>query len=238
MISSQLVHESLGFLAGWSSRHRKTAVFGWLALVAALFVAAHALGTKTVPTYDPGQAGQAQRALHQAAPGNCVRSRRRRVVLIQALRARAARSPRDAAMRQAARQLVAALGRPAEVRRWTSGSPLTLAAGTGAAGTLVSADGQQRPGHVQRARQRAATQDQAVAADQRAVARRAGPRPRGLLVAETGRRQHRPGDRQLAATSARPKRPRSRSRWWSCCWRSSAPLVAAGMPGPARGRPR
>ena len=50
-------------IAGWSVRHRKTAVFGWLALVAVLFVAAQALGSKNLPSYDPGQAGQAERAL-------------------------------------------------------------------------------------------------------------------------------------------------------------------------------
>ena len=34
-------------IAGWSARHRKTAVFGWLTLVAVLFVAAQALGAVT-----------------------------------------------------------------------------------------------------------------------------------------------------------------------------------------------
>ena len=55
-------------IAGWSARHKKTAVFGWLALVAVLFVASQALGSRNLPNYDPGQAGQAERALHQAAP--------------------------------------------------------------------------------------------------------------------------------------------------------------------------
>ena len=53
-------------IAGWSARHRKTAVFGWLALVAVLFVASQALGRKNLPNYDPGQAGQAERG---PAPG-------------------------------------------------------------------------------------------------------------------------------------------------------------------------
>ena len=44
-------------VAGWSARHRKTAVFGWLLLVAALFLAGQALGTKDLPQYDPGQSG-------------------------------------------------------------------------------------------------------------------------------------------------------------------------------------
>ena len=42
-------------IAGWSARHRKTAVFGWLALVAVIFVAGQALGTKSLPGYDAGQ---------------------------------------------------------------------------------------------------------------------------------------------------------------------------------------
>ena len=33
-------------VAGWSARHRKTAVFGWLLLVAAIFMAGQALGTR------------------------------------------------------------------------------------------------------------------------------------------------------------------------------------------------
>jgi RND superfamily putative drug exporter len=52
-------------IAGWSARHRKTAVFGWLLLIAALFVVGQSLGTKSVPGYDAGQSGQAERTLHQ-----------------------------------------------------------------------------------------------------------------------------------------------------------------------------
>jgi hypothetical protein len=36
-------------IAGWSARHRKTAVFGWLALVAVVFIGGHALGAATPP---------------------------------------------------------------------------------------------------------------------------------------------------------------------------------------------
>jgi len=46
-------------IAGWSARHRKTAVFGWLALVAVLFVAAQALGSKNLPSYVGGIASSA-----------------------------------------------------------------------------------------------------------------------------------------------------------------------------------
>ncbi len=52
-------------IAGWSAGHRKTAVFGWLLLVVVIFVAGQALGSKSVPSYDAGQAGQAERTLHQ-----------------------------------------------------------------------------------------------------------------------------------------------------------------------------
>ena len=97
-------------IAGWSSRHRKTVVFGWLLLVAALFMAAQAVGTRNMPSYDPGQAGQAERALHQAAPGYYGSGpEAAEVVLIQA-RAPGNAFAGDASMRQAARQeLVTAL---------------------------------------------------------------------------------------------------------------------------------
>src|SRR5579875_2251723 len=55
-------------ISGWSARHRKTAVFGWLFLVAAVFVIAQLAGSRSLPSYDPGQAGQAERALHQVSP--------------------------------------------------------------------------------------------------------------------------------------------------------------------------
>ena len=93
-------------IAGWSSRHRKTAVFGWLLLVAVLFMAAQAVGTKNLPSYDPGQAGQAERALHQAAPGYYGSAAE--IVLIQA-RVPGQTFAGDASMRQAARQVVTAL---------------------------------------------------------------------------------------------------------------------------------
>jgi MMPL family len=93
-------------IAGWSARHRKTAVFGWLALVAVVFVGGQALGTKSQPAYDAGQAGQAERTLH----GLGVVAPAVEDVLIQA------RSPghtfaTDPEMRQAARQVVSVLAR-------------------------------------------------------------------------------------------------------------------------------
>ena len=47
-------------VAGWSAAHRKTAVFGWLLLVAAIFMAGQALGSRNLPEYSSGQAGQAE----------------------------------------------------------------------------------------------------------------------------------------------------------------------------------
>jgi RND superfamily putative drug exporter len=57
-------------VAGWSVRHRKTAVLGWLILVAVIFMAGQALGTRSLPAYDAGQSGRtfaADPAMRQAA---------------------------------------------------------------------------------------------------------------------------------------------------------------------------
>ena len=43
-------------IAGWSARHRKTALFGWLLLVAGAVVISGMLGTKNLNSYDPGPA--------------------------------------------------------------------------------------------------------------------------------------------------------------------------------------
>jgi RND superfamily putative drug exporter len=111
-------------------RHRKTAVFGWLILVAVVFLAGQAMGSKSLPGYDAGQSGQAEQALHRlglVAPAV-------EDVLIQA-RAPGQTFTSDPAMRQAARQVTAALtGLP----RAATGIRSPLAAGNRA---LVSADG-------------------------------------------------------------------------------------------------
>ena len=52
-------------VAGWSARHEKTAVFGWLLLVVAAVVIGQQLGTDNLNSYDPGQAGQAERVLNR-----------------------------------------------------------------------------------------------------------------------------------------------------------------------------
>jgi putative drug exporter of the RND superfamily len=152
-------------IAGWSARHRKTAVFGWLALVAVLFAAAQALGGKNLPSYDPGQAGRAERMLHDAAPdyyGSAPEE-----VLIRA-RAPHDTFARDASLRQAVRQVVTALAAlPKDAARIQS--PITAGARRSSSRSLVSADGRSVlvtfvvPGST-------SNQDQAVAADQHAVA--------------------------------------------------------------------
>ena len=93
-------------VAGWSAAHRKTAVFGWLFLVAALFMGGQALGAKSLNDYSPGQAGQAERILDQFAPAQL--NAPSEMVLIQA-RAPGATFATDPAMRQAASQVAAAL---------------------------------------------------------------------------------------------------------------------------------
>ena len=51
----------------WSARHRKTAIFGWLAFVVAAVVIGGALGTKQLGDNDtlPGESGRAARILDE-----------------------------------------------------------------------------------------------------------------------------------------------------------------------------
>jgi RND superfamily putative drug exporter len=90
-------------VAGWSARHRKTAVFGWLLLVAMAVVIGQQLGTSNVTSYDPGQAGQAERVLNRPV----VQQPDSESVLVQG---RAGQSyGHDPEMQQAVRQVVTAL---------------------------------------------------------------------------------------------------------------------------------
>jgi putative drug exporter of the RND superfamily len=160
-------------IAGWSARHRKTAVFGWLALVAVIFMAGQALGTKSLPSYDAGQSGHAEQVLHRLG----VTSPANEDVLIQA-RAAGRTFATDPAMRHAAAEVATALARLPHAAT-SIRSPL----GTGGH-ALVSADGRsalvtfQVPGP-------AADQTTAVAPAQRAVAAVAARHP-GLRIAESG----------------------------------------------------
>jgi putative drug exporter of the RND superfamily len=111
-------------VAGWSTRHRKTAILGWLLLVFAMIGVGQVLGSKSAIQYDPGQSGQAERALHQLTSNDTTPPTED--VLIQA-RSESATYATDPAMRAAARQVAAAL------------SALPKAAAS--IGSLVSKDG-------------------------------------------------------------------------------------------------
>ncbi len=162
-------------VAGWSARHRKTAVFGWLLLVAAIFVTGQVLGAKNLPQYDAGQSGQAERVLNQVAPAQY--NAYAETVLIQA-RTPGARFATDPAMRAAARQVAAAL---AAQPKYAAGIRSPLSHGSQ---SLVSKDGRSAlvtfdvPGNV-------SSVDTAATADQRAVAAVQARFP-GLRVAESG----------------------------------------------------
>jgi len=173
-------------IAGWSARHRKTAVFGWLLMVAAVFAVSQLMGSRNLPSYDPGQAGQAERALQRADPNYGFASE---TVLIQAraqtrAQTRAqARAPgetftRSATMQQAAREVVASLRRlPKDAGNIRS--PLSPG-GT----SLISADGRSALVTFQVPHTNG-NADPLVAADQRAVATVQAGHP-GLRIAETG----------------------------------------------------
>jgi putative drug exporter of the RND superfamily len=88
-------------IAGWSARHRKTAVFGWLLLVAAVVIVGHMYGSTSAQAYDAGQSGQAERALDRLTATSITPSAE--VVLIKGGNA--------AQMRAAARAVETALGR-------------------------------------------------------------------------------------------------------------------------------
>jgi RND superfamily putative drug exporter len=118
-------------IAGWSTRHRKTVVLGWLLIVAAVFVAGQMTGTSHVSSYDPGQSGQAERALARL---NVSGPPPAESVLIQARDG--ARFTDDPAMRRATRQVVAALRRLPRSSASDIRSPLSPGGNS-----LVSADG-------------------------------------------------------------------------------------------------
>ncbi|MGI8451925.1 MAG: MMPL family transporter [Streptosporangiaceae bacterium] len=159
-------------VAGWSARHRKTAVLGWLVLVAAVVMLGHLVPAKNLPSNDAGQSGQAEQTLQRlgvAAPPQ-------ENVLIQSRGS--GRLGSDPGMRQAVRQVVTALSaRPASARDIVS--PLR----PGHAG-LVAGDGRSAlvtfhvPG-------KAANEDQAVAPVLRAVTGIQAAHP-GLRIEEAG----------------------------------------------------
>jgi putative drug exporter of the RND superfamily len=159
-------------IAGWSARHRKTAVIGWLLLVVAVFVGGHMIPATNVQSYDTGQSGQAEQTLNRLH----VTFPPAESVLIQSRDGRTYAT--DPELRQATRQVVAALrGLPhaaAGIR-----SPLT----SGDA-SLISANGRSAlvtfnvPGN-------ASNEDQTVVPDVNAVAAIQARHP-DLLIQEAG----------------------------------------------------
>jgi putative drug exporter of the RND superfamily len=162
-------------VAGWSARHRKTAVFGWLLLVAVVFMAGQALGTKNLPDYDWGQAGQADRVLEKVEPAQF--NAYSEAVLIQS-RVPGATFGTDPAMRQAASAVAASL---ATLPKYATGIRTPLSAG---GQSLVSKDGRSAlvtfdvPGNV-------ADVDTAASTDQHAVAAVQARYP-SVRIAESG----------------------------------------------------
>jgi RND superfamily putative drug exporter len=93
-------------IAGWSARHRKTAVFGWLALVAVAYLIGQLLGSPSLQQNDLGQAGQAEQTLQHLG----VTTPTTEAVLVQE-RAPGQTFATDPAMRQAVSQVTASLAR-------------------------------------------------------------------------------------------------------------------------------
>src|SRR5450755_1239527 len=161
-------------IAGWSARHRKTAVFGWLLMVAGVFAVSQLMGSRNLPSYDPGQAGQAERALHQADPNYGAVTE---TVPIQA-RAPGETFAGRGGMQQAAREVAASLSAlPKDAG--SIRSPLRPGDAS-----LVSADGRSALVTFQVPHANGNT-DRMVAADQQAVAAVQARYP-GLRIAETG----------------------------------------------------
>jgi RND superfamily putative drug exporter len=52
-------------VAGWSARHKKTAVIGWLLFVIAAVVIGQHVTSANLSAYDPGQSGQAEQVLNR-----------------------------------------------------------------------------------------------------------------------------------------------------------------------------
>ncbi len=165
-------------IGGWSARHRKTTVLGWLLLIAVVIVAGHSLPAKTVRAYDAGQSGQAERALNQFGRN----SHPAESVLVEA---RAGRTfGTDPALRQATQQVVTAL-------RDLPGSAAGIHSPFSPGGaSLVSANGRAAlvtftiPGKIINPGQ-ALGEDQTVTADLNAVAAVQSRHP-GLIITEAG----------------------------------------------------
>jgi putative drug exporter of the RND superfamily len=163
-------------IAGWSAQHRKTALLGWLLLVASAVVIGTMLGTKNLNSYDPGQAGRAERVLSR--PGVIQPSTETVLVQARSTGERGATVAGDPEIRQAVRQVTAAL---AAMPKAATAIQSPLAPG---GHRLISRDGRSAlitfnvAGSPNNA-------DQTVAAAERAVAAVQARHP-DLLVGESG----------------------------------------------------
>jgi RND superfamily putative drug exporter len=160
-------------IAGWSARHRKTAVIGWLVLVAIIFAVGQHASASNVESYDPGQSGVAERMLQHL---NFTSQPPAESVLIQAP-AGSAPFGANPGLRQAVGQVAAALSALPR----TSASDVASPPRHGGA-RLVSADGRSA---LVTFNVTGADEDQAVVPALRAVAAVAARHP-GLLIAEAG----------------------------------------------------
>ncbi len=156
-------------VASWSARHRVLVVVGWLVLVTAAFTVGGKLGVTNTTSYDPGQSGTAERVLN--SPG--VQQPALESVLI-AGHAAGQIFGSDPSMRQAVRDVVAALARvpsaAADIR-----SPFTTPGLVSGRSALVTFDVAGPP----------AKDDQAVLPALNAVAAVASRYP-ALTIAEAG----------------------------------------------------
>ncbi len=156
-------------VAGWSARHRKTAVVGWLLLVVAAVVVGQRLGTHNMNSYDPGQSGRAERVLNRPV----VQQPDSESVLIQG-RTVGQTYRHDPEMRQAVREVVAAL-RTLPKSAADIQSPITSAGHVNGRSALVTFNVAGKPGN----------DDQAVVPALNAVAAVAAHHP-GLKIEEAG----------------------------------------------------
>jgi RND superfamily putative drug exporter len=161
-------------VAVWSARHRKIAVFGWLLLVVAAVVVGQRFGSDNLNSYDPGQAGQAERVLNRPV----VQQPDSESVLVQG-RSAGQTYRNDPEIREAVRQVVAALrARPeaaADIQSPLTSRGLVSAGPGGGRSALVTFNVAGNPGN----------DDQAVVPAMNAVAAVAAHHP-GLKIEEAG----------------------------------------------------
>src|ERR1700722_18265683 len=156
-------------VAGWSVRHRVIVVVSWLLIVVAAFAVGQHLGTSNTNSYDPGQAGRAERILNEPA----VQQPDGESVLIQG-RSAAQTFAGDPELRQTVRQVVAALKQLPDAATDIQ-SPFTSAGLANGRSALVTFNVAGKP----------ANDDTAVVPALNAVAAIQARHP-GLTVAEAG----------------------------------------------------